>query len=54
MKKVYVIRTEDVFVAIAQNKLNPKAIMQAGSIWCDVAMTDEEKALYPFPISPLT
>ena len=51
MKKLYVIRREDVFVAIAQGKLNPNSIMKAGTIWCDVAMTDEEKMNYPFPIS---
>ncbi len=52
MKKLYVIRREDVFAAIGKRELNSESILEAGSIWVTVALTDEERTKYQsFPIS---
>ena len=54
MKKLYVIRTEDVFLAQTHGLLPEGCISRAGSIWCDVIFTLVEFAAYQkkYPISP--
>jgi len=51
MKKLYVIRTQDLFNAIATNQLpiDPQ-FSHIGTIWTDVFLTDEERNNYKFPI----
>lgn len=47
MKKLYIVRREDAFkIGFPQS-----AIMEAGSIWMRVALTDSERASYPYSIS---
>jgi hypothetical protein len=47
MKKLYIVRREDAFkIGFPQS-----AIMEAGSIWVTVALTDSERASYPYSIS---
>ena len=50
MKKLYVIRREDVFIAIAKGQLPHGSTVEAGSIWVTVALTDDERNKYTFPI----
>jgi hypothetical protein len=52
MKKRYTIRRKDFFNAMASGALPQDcSILYAGSLWMEVALTDEERAAYTFPIS---
>ena len=51
MKKLYVIRREDIFNAIAANQLPSNQLLQVGSIWAVVELTESERKNYSFPIS---
>ena len=48
MKKLFIIRREDVFLAIAKGIT--LELGEAGSLWCSVRMSLDERANYPFPI----
>jgi hypothetical protein len=50
MKRLYLIRREDVFEAIAKGFIKDGDLLECGSIWGIVGFTDEEKKNYPFPI----
>lgn len=54
MKKLYVIRTQDFFEAQTRGQIPEGSIMRAGSLWMDLALTEEEKNKYTFPICELT
>lgn len=51
MRKLYLIRREDFFAAVAKGQMPADALHDAGPIWCQVLFTEEEKANYSFPIS---
>ena len=51
MKKLYVIRTEDFFKANSEGYIPEGRMMQAGTIWIELVLTDEEAKRYPYPIS---
>lgn len=50
MKKLYLIRREDVFIAIAIGELSSDSVLECGSIWGIVSLNDDEKNKYSFPI----
>lgn len=49
-KKLYLIRREDFFQAIAEKQLPPDCLFQSGQIWLSVLLTEEEKNKYKYPI----
>jgi hypothetical protein len=54
MKRLYLIRTEDIFEAIKIGQFSPdKVFLEVGSIWATVDLTDDERSKYTFPISLL-
>jgi hypothetical protein len=53
MKRVYCIRTEDFFDALAKGQIPDGSLLRYGTIWCDLALTDQERQNYTFAISPL-
>jgi hypothetical protein len=53
MKKLYLIRTEDFFTAMARGEIPEDCIREAGTIWITLALTDEERNKYTFPIDLL-
>lgn len=53
MKKLYLIRREDFFQALAENNLPDDCVSLAGSIWMSVRLTEEEKAKYKYPIEAI-
>lgn len=49
-----VIRTQDIFTAIAQKQLAPgQVFLQVGTLWATLALTDEQWTAYTFPTYPL-
>ena len=53
MKKVYIILREHVFLAIGKGQLPQDCFVEAGSLWCYVALTDTERTAYTYPIELL-
>jgi hypothetical protein len=51
MKKLYVIRRQDVFEAIANNSLPNSGFHHIGSLWVIVELTQQQRDQYQFPIS---
>jgi len=51
MKKLYVIRRQDVFEAIANNTLSNSGFHHIGSLWVIVELTQDQRNQYKFPIS---
>lgn len=54
MKKLYIIRRQDFFDALLKGQIPEGCIMGVGSLWMDLALTEEEKNKYTFPICELT
>jgi len=50
MKKLYITLRQDFFLAMALNQIPEDCKLQAGSLWMVLALTDDEKAKYTFPI----
>lgn len=48
--KMYVIRTQDIFKALAAGQLPGDCFRHIGTVWADVALTDEQRKKYTFPI----
>jgi hypothetical protein len=51
MKKLYVIRRQDVFDAIGNNSLPNSGFHHIGSLWVIVELTQQQRNQYKFPIS---
>lgn len=51
VKKIYVIRSGDIFQARILKQLPDDSFLYVGSLWAQVALTDEEKSKYSFPIA---
>jgi len=45
--KIYLIRREDFFKSIFSYAF----LITAGSLWITIAMTDEQRKAYPYPIT---
>jgi hypothetical protein len=54
MKKLYIIRTQDLFEAQAKGQIPEGSIRQAGTLWAYLKLTKEEKNKYTFPIYELS
>lgn len=53
MKRLCIIRREDFFEALALGQIPEDCNLQAGNLWCSLALTNEEQSAYSFPIWPV-
>jgi hypothetical protein len=49
--KLYLIRRQDIFDAIACNQLFCNSLVEVGSLWATVRFTVEQRRNYRFPIA---
>lgn len=49
MKKLYIIRRIDFFDAQLKGQIPEGSLMQMGTLWCTLALTDEEAEKYTYP-----
>ncbi len=54
MKKLYLIRTEDIFLAIPLGQLPEGSLFQSGSLWSTVCFGKTDLNNYWFPIIPIS
>lgn len=55
MKKIYILRTQDIFDATAAGMLTPgQPFLRIGTLWAEIGFTDEEAAKYTYPKRLLT
>jgi len=49
--KLYLIRRQDFFVALGKGQLPQDIkVSEAGSLWMQIFLTQEQKENYPYPI----
>lgn len=49
--KLYLIRRQDIFDAIACGQLPADSLVEVGSIWATVRLTADQRQNYRFPIA---
>jgi hypothetical protein len=47
---LYVIRREDFFKASSEGYIPEERLLEAGSIWITIPLTEDEARSYPYPI----